>query len=348
MKSFSKNIKLCPSENEVTIKNKIERNQSFSLVYKRGYGKTVTIMSALSSQKKKFVYINLSKYQTIKSFVLEISKRIANDYFLTDDISNINKSISELKDYFYEIKPKINIEMDDKLSVEFVIKDEKLALLELAEILHKLSQRKNLYIVIDDYDFHMMFAEFVLKLSSDLKSKNGIFLGSKTDQYLDYISERINRLPFTEINEKHWFIFLQKFLKDSKLKIKPDIINSLISYSNCHPYYIMKIIDDLSKNEYNDFSILMDEVIKKYDFYFKNMLDQIVNKSDNQFKTLMLLSETNGQNIYRSTFLKKYDLTKSSVERCLHSFLNQNIIDRKEDRIIFINPIFSYWLSNFS
>jgi uncharacterized protein YaaR (DUF327 family) len=66
--------------------------------------------------------------------------------------------------------------------------------------------------------------------------------------------------------------------------------------------------------------------------------------SSNQQKALLLITKTNGENLYSSKNLQDVGLNKSAIERCLTSFTQMNLIIKHESSFRFENPLFRMWI----
>jgi uncharacterized protein YaaR (DUF327 family) len=78
--------------------------------------------------------------------------------------------------------------------------------------------------------------------------------------------------------------------------------------------------------------------------FSSSFLNTWMQLSSNQQKALLLITKTNGENLYSSKNLSEVGLNKSAIERCLTSFTQMNLIIKVESNFRFENPLFRMWI----
>ena len=227
--------------------------------------------------------------------------------------------------------------------------------------MYSIAEKEKIVIVLDEFDQLFILEgkkEQELKTFANLlNNKNPIiFIGSDRDLMQNYMtSELIQKLKpsyfqMEAIPETHWRIHLENIFKNNLGRNIPQkAMNFIIEKSQGNVHYInliaQKIFDVEKSEEEYDLEQIKEDLFNSNEHFYKEIVSGL---SLNQKRAIVLIAETKGVNVYKSENLKKVGLSKSSMERCLTSFLSQKIIIKKGTDVKIKDPLFEEWLiSNF-
>ena len=151
------------------------------------------------------------------------------------------------------------------------------------------------------------------------------------------------------ILETHWRMYLMEVFKKSLNKnIPQEVLNFILDASQLNPHYIRSLssiaFEYMAREEEVSPEIILNSQFLSNRKFYNEVLDSL---SLNQKKALMLIAHTEGVNVYKSENLKKIGLSKSSMERCITSFLSQKIINKNGMSIRIKDPLFEVWIKKY-
>lgn len=356
---FGINISPFILKNSNELLNSLDSNKVVWIVKERNSGKTTSVRSILEKNKKKYFYFNCSYFISFDSFLKKLIKSYLTKYVVSNDLGKITETLSLMKDYFEEIKVELKIDNDHTkiniVSVNFSSAEK--ALKEFVPMMYSIADKENIILILDEFDqLFILEGKKEKELSSFvglLSNKNPIiFIGSDRDLMQGYMTSEISQrlkpkfYQMEEIPETHWRIHLENIFKNSLGKNIPQkAMNFIIEISQGNVHYLniiaQKIYEVEKNNEDYNFDRIKEELFNSNEHFYKEILSGL---SLNQKRAIVLIAETKGINVYKSENLKKVGLSKSSMERCLTSFLSQKIIIKKGTDVQIKDPLFEEWL----
>lgn len=355
--SLLKNIHAFQVKNSNEFLNLVNAKNMIWVVGNRNTGKTFSLKSILEENSKKYFYINCSYYHEIEDFIKDFLLKFANTYIVKDSLDDLANTISFLTDSFKEVKININID-NARINIESVeFKKLDLAIKEVFVQLNKICEKEDIILFLDEFDSLSLIENKKKKEMSTIKEalnqkKSIIFVGHDRDFMQNFFTseemqkQNLKYFQPEKILETHWKLFLTEyFKKNSGKNTSQEILSSILEISNLNPNYISLMssitLEYLKKDKEFDFSDILDEVFNLNKSFYKENIDSL---SLNQKKALILIAHTDGVNVYKSENLKKISLSKSSMERCITSFLTQGIVLKKDMNLTIKDPIFAEWV----
>lgn len=356
---FYKNINPFLVKNSNEFFSMINAKKMVWVVSERTLGKTTSVKNILDKNKKKYVYQNCNYHHNVDSFLKSLLLTFANEFIIKKDLSELANVISTLKESFEEVKINLNIDNENaKVNIQSVeFKDIKKAMDEIFNVVGKISKENDVTIVLDEFD-SLFLVENKKKNELDLlkevlpKKVSIVFIGSNRDLMQEYFTSNemqkhgVEFFKTEEILETHWRMHLNEIFK-SKLKknIPQEILNFIMEISNLNPHYVNVlsgiVYDMMAINEEFTKEDVLNKAFAMNSKFFKEIVDSM---SLNQKKAIILIAHTEGVNVYKSENLKKINLSKSSMERCITSFLTQRIILKNGMNIRIKDPLLEKWI----
>ncbi len=325
----------------------------------RRYGKTSLIFMLSKELEKegiKTIYMDL--------FPLSSEEEFARSYF-SSILSSLEQGTEKLIRLIKEtlkFKPSFTVEVTGEGNISFNLqidrgKEEK-TLEEVLDLPYLYAQKtgKRLCIVFDEFQ-----EIYRLGLSAKLRSViqkhsrtvSYIFSGSRKSILEKMFSDRrepfyrsVKKLPLKPIGEEDWISFIKKKFEDTGKQIKEDTLRKGIRILEGHPHAVQQLFhfvweetkdiadEDTLKRSLNR---LMES--EKDTFWY--LWEELTNT---QRRILKLIAHTEGRDIYKSDTLQIFSLSPSAVQKAVKSLLEKDIIDKREGKIVFQNPLLKLWL----
>lgn len=349
-------------KNSSDLMNSLNQNKLVWMVSERNSGKTFSIRSLLDKEKLKYFYINCNYFISFNDFFTNLALKFLNQEVVGNDISKIHDVLSTLKESFEEIKIELKIDNENtKINIEKIsYSNIKKAMTEFFVVLKEYSEKNKIIVLFDEFDKLEMISDKKTNeldlLKEVLPNKASmIFIGSNSDLMQSFfLSEKLSKknivfFKMEDISDIHWRIYLDNVFKKNNIKLPLEILNYIVELSNNSPYYINIISREIYNLNLEGQTISVEAIKERLyslrESFYKEQLDMM---SINQKKAVVLIAKTKGVNVYKSEYLKSIGLSKSSMERCLTSFLTQNLILKNGINVRLKDPIFESWIvSNF-
>ena len=152
-----------------------------------------------------------------------------------------------------------------------------------------------------------------------------------------------------KISKEDWQSFIQKNFKRTGKKISKKDSGLIAEKVECHPYYVQQLAQQCwfrTAEVCNEEIVLEshDSLTRQLSLIFQNITDSLANTQVNFLKALI-----KGENELSSKkVLQQYKLgTSANVNRIKDALMQKDIIDIRENRIDFLDPILKNWLKNY-
>lgn len=322
----------------------------------RRFGKTSLVLSALSRTEYKFILLDLMSVVDTEEFINEYFNAVSKSLRTTSDkVVNVFKKILGLR-------PNIGVDFDaagnPSFRLNFQPSESNSVLKEVLDLPYRYARHKNKKVVV-------VFDEFqeVVKLGIEEKLRSVlqhhgdnvsyVFLGSKKSIMKNLFFDKskpfyksVKHLPIDTISDEDWKYFIRNGFESHQKQIDAACINAILDVSKGFPYYTQQIANELffiteqiATGDMTNEAI--NSILDKEEDLFLNEWNHL---SQYQKKALKLLIYTNGQGIYGKEVMTKFNFTSSSLKKAVEGLLAKDVIDHKNGRYYFQDPLFEFWL----
>lgn len=351
----------CRKKEQNIIKDNILNSHSCWLYSKRRAGKTSLVKKVIEDNPELgVVYVDLFIPYNKKDFIIKYAKALCLKLLIKNELES---DITIVKKYFKVVKTELSMN-ETGVVVNFSIDENDIenALEEVMNIPQKFAESnkgKSIGIVLDEFQsINSIDPSLISQLRGIYQQHNRvsyIFLGSKKNDIEQIFTSEdspffnfASRVEIEAIKDEEWRLYITKKFEESALNLPIKALNNILSLSNGQPFYtqyfsatswnLLKREADLNKDPW----LFAKELTAQHESFFRELMEGL---SKNQFKTILISAQNNGESIYSAVSLKKYDITKSSAERCVESLINMNILFKDNGRYCFSNPILKYWIN---
>lgn len=342
------------------LKSTLLSGQHIVLFSPRKMGKTSLIKETFRNTREA-VCIHVDLWQTTSQYALarEIINKVINKTY-----TSIEKLGHDLKDLFRSLRPKVYIDMDGHIGIEFSREETIEALKEALDFPERVARKKKIQLIVAFDEFqeieHLNGLQMEKMFRSILQHHEHvsyIFAGSERS-LITIIFEEKER-PFYRF-AKHMELkpidkeLLKKFIinkfTQSGKKIDKNSAQWIIEFSRGIPYYVQHLSHEIwymTKKEANMRIIkqcLTEQILPSLASGFQAIWNKI--KSDEQKRVLIGIANENEPQIYSQGFIQKYELkSPGHVRKAIKSLENGELIEK--NRIW--DPFFKEWVKiNFS
>ncbi|MBF0433162.1 MAG: AAA family ATPase [Fibrobacteria bacterium] len=347
-------------------KDTLSRGQNLILFSPRRYGKTSLIkktLEQLGKQNIEVFYFDLYKIATIDRFYSYYANAV-----MPRIKSPVAKMLGQLKAFIPSLNPKIEFSDPDVPNVKLNLELSNITnpqtcheLLSLIENYAK-KKKKKACVVFDEFQEIVNMEEGDL-LEKEMRSAfqhhthvTYAFLGSKHHLMNELFKDK-NR-PFynfgshfelNPIENQEWNLFFKKMFKKGGYKITDELSESIVSYTRGHPHYTQMLASELWAlyEEDNQLSTdcitqILASVLQKEQYAYEQIWDML---NARQRVVLEAVARENVAEVYSKDFIQKYHLgTPATIQRAVQKMIKMDILTKKRDKFIIVDPIFSYWL----
>ena len=310
----------------------------------RRLGKTSLLIEFIDRKGNKFipVYIDLFGMTTKEDLTRSIVNKVIYASF-----TKFEKIRDAVKDFFSQLKPKIIISQDGKVTIDFSKEKKAFSDEELVEVFdfpQKVAKKKKkrMVVIFDEFQEIAMLDGLVIeKLMRSRfqhhKDISYIFAGSK-EHILQQMFEESTRAFFKFarpmrlglIPKSEFTPFILNKFKSTGGKPSGEIIDAILDYTNGHPYstqYLCHEIWYLTKSP-RDISVLdlaLQNIIAQQSIAYVHIWDEL--KSVNQRALLIGMALENKYN-YSADFIERYKLkSQSQLEKSVTILKKKRIIN---------------------
>ncbi|MEA2054986.1 MAG: ATP-binding protein [Candidatus Thermoplasmatota archaeon] len=348
-------------ENDINeLKFTLLSGQHVVLFSPRKMGKT-SLMKQTFGQTKERVCIHIDLWQIASSYALakEIIDRVINSTY-----SSIEKLSYEIKDLFRSLRPKVYIDADGHIGIEFSKEEVREAVKESLEFPEKVARKKGLKMIIAFDEFQEIEHLDGLRMEKIFRSilqhhENVAYIFAGSERSLINIMFGGRERPFYRFakpielkpidkNVLENFI-INKFVESGK-KIDKNAARWIADFSDGIPYYVQHICHEVwyitekvAKIKTVEES-LKERILPGLSSGFHTIWNEI--KSEAQRKLLIGLANEENPKIYSHNFIEKYGLKlPGNVGKAVKSLEKTGLIEKNRIWDLF----FKEWIKmNFS
>ena len=336
------------------------------LISPRRWGKSSLVFKAANVVKKKkknirFCFIDLNNVRTEEQFYQQLATVV-----LKASSTKLDTIISNAKKFMGRFIPNVTFSPDQisdiTLSLDWrEVKKSPDDILDMAE---KISEAGNIQLVICIDEFQNISSfENPLDLQKKLRAHWQLhqhvtycLYGSKRHMMMDVFTSpsmpfyKFGHIMFLEkISVKDWIKFIKKRFSDTKKEIGTSEARLIAELVESHPYYVQQLAQQawLRSDAICTNSIVyeaFEDLVLQLSMLFQALIEGLSNSQVNLLKALIC----NEQQISSQKVLREYDLgTSANVSKIKKVLFNKEIIDMERDRIIFIDPLYKFWLKKY-
>ncbi len=180
-----------------------------------------------------------------------------------------------------------------------------------------------------------------------------VFSGSRRSILEKMFSDRrepfyrsVKKFPLEPIPEEDWIPFIKGKFEETKKHIPDTLIRRGVRLFGGHPHVVQQF-----------FHFVWEETGKSVDEkVFERALDMLIESEKDTFwylweeltniqrKVLKLVAYTDGRELYRRENLEMFSLSANLVQKSIRSLIERDVLDKKDGRIVFQNPLMKLWL----
>jgi len=334
------------------------------LVAPRRYGKSSLCEKAFKLTKHPHVQLDFHLAVTEK----DVEKIIINGVIelIGQAIGSVEKLSAVFKKYTKRLKPKLSVGTKHlHLELEIINHDrpaENIA--EALLLLEKLLQKKNkqAVLLLDEFQEIGVLKEgralegAIRHVAQDTVALAFIFSGScphilrvmfEDDRRPLY--KLCRKLVLDRINQSHYLGHLNKASKAAWKKPLPEeVFNQIITLTQRHPYYINYLCDIAWSNckKLPTIKNINDAWFEVVEEERSDLLRDFFRLTENQRKILIHIASGKVENLFSSEALKEMDISSSSISRGINSLLEQDYIEKADNKYRLIVPLYTVLLKS--
>ena len=337
------------------LKSTLLSGQHVILFSPRKMGKT-SLIKEIFRKTKDITCIHIDLWRITSQYTLarEIINSIINQTY-----TSIEKLWHDLKDLFKSIRPKIYVDIDGQIGIEFSRDETTIALKEALDFPERVARKKKTKLIIGFDEFqeiehlnglqlekifrsilqHHEYVSYIFTGSE--QSLINIIFGEKERPFYRF-AKHMELKPIKEELLKRFII--NKFAQSGK-KIEPDAAQWITQFSKGIPYYVQHLSHEVwyvTNKEADVRSVkkcLMEKVLPPLATGFQAIWNRI--KSDEQKRLLIGIANETDPQIYSQRFIKKYDLkSPGHIRKAIKSLEKFELIDKNSIQ----DPFFEEWV----
>jgi len=337
------------------LKSTLLSGQHIILFSPRKMGKTSLIKETFRKTKgTTCIHIDLWKITSQYSLAREIINSIINQTY-----TSIEKLGHDLKDLFGSLRPKIYVDIDGHIGIEFSREETTIALKEALDFPERVAMKKKTKLIIAFDEFQEIEHLNGLQLEKIFRSilqhhehVSYIFTGSEHSLINIIFGEK--ERPFYRFakhmelkpikNELLKKFIMNKFTQSGK-KIDPNAAQWITNFSKGIPYYVQHMSHEvwyITKKEADIRTAkkcLEERILPPLATGFQAIWNRI--KSDEQKRLLIGIANEIDPQIYSQGFIKKYDLKSGGhVRKAIKSLEKVELIEKNRIQ----DPFFKEWV----
>lgn len=335
----------------------LSSGKSIILYSERRLGKTSLLIEFITQKAKRMipVYIDLYGMTTKEDLTRQIVNNVINASY-----SNLDKIKNAVRNYFINLKPKMIISTDGKITLDLSAKktydeDELIEILDFPEKVAK-EKKKRIILVFDEFqEISLMDG---LKLEKLMRSRfqhhknvSYVFVGSKKHLLCQMFEEESRAffkfarpLSLGPIPKEEFIPFIIKKFKQTGKKVTDEMIEEVLKFTNGNPYFTQYLCHEIwyinkSAKDKEIIDAAIKNIIAQQSIAFEYIWDEL--KSRNQRALLVGIAHEGAHN-YSPDFIEKYNLkSQSHVEKSLQMLKNKGILN---DNGQIIEIFFKEWV----
>ncbi|MCD4743063.1 MAG: ATP-binding protein [Desulfobacteraceae bacterium] len=331
----------------------IKASQNVLLYSHRRTGKSSLIKQIFLNIKQQApeigtLYVDLYGTTSEKEFITRVFRQLNALESNTDKLLNLLKNSIDKLSFQLSIDPASN---SPTITPTFKATEESLILKNLMALLEKLSKKRKIVIVFDEFQEVVKYTNadsFEKLLRSYIQQHSNIcYIFSGSQQHLltaMFLSQnrafyqQAASYPLKLIETKHYIPWMKNLFNGGNIAIQKGKLIQIVKHFENHPMYIQLFCfflwQELKQTSWNDKIISKIEIsmIEQKHLEYQTLWD---NLSINQKKTLKLVLINDGKNLFAAEALTMVNIkTASIVTRCLKSLSDKEIIVKNGQYVI--------------
>ena len=332
----------------------------------RRMGKTSLVRRAADKLPKASyltIYVDLWATSDEQSFVETYARALAEA-----SESTTSKLLDAAKHLFKSLQPVLTVDDEGKPAVSFLSRRGRITdrdlddVLDAPQLVAKKKHRK-VVVIFDEFQRLADYADDSVerRLRSAIQHHQNvsyIFLGSRRSIIRKMFLSKDRPLyrsaghyPLGMIAEKHWAPFItKKFLSTGK-KISPEVVHSLVQYTEGHPFYTQHLAYSLwdavekGKNALpKHLKDALETVLVREHYAYSNVWEAL---TAGQRRLLIALASQDypALSLFSSEFINRYELrTASNVQRGIKALMEKDLVDHEGKTHIILDRFFRLWI----
>jgi len=335
----------------------VSSGKSIILYSQRRLGKTSLLIEFINRKAKKMipVYIDLYGMTTKEDLAIQMVNNVINASY-----TNLDKIKNAIRDFFINLKPKVIISTDGKITLDLSTKktyDEE-ELVEIFDFAEKVAKEKKKQIVMIFDEFQEIAMLNGLNMEKLMRSRfqhhkkvSYIFAGSKEHLLRQMFEEKSRAffkfarpLSLGPIQKGEFTPFIKSKFKTTGGEISNEVIDKILSFTQGHPYFTQYLCHEIwfitkSPKIISVIDAAIQNITDQQSIAFEHIWDEL--RSRNQRALLVGIANEGGYN-YSPDFIEKYKLkSQSHVEKSFRMLKNKGILD---DNGQIIDIFFREWV----
>lgn len=345
------------------LETQLESGINCMLISPRRWGKSSLVLNVTNRVRKKnkkivFCFIDLYNIRNEKEFF-----ELYSTLVIKAVSGNFEDAVRNVKLFFKQLLPSVNISPDPSASVElsFNWKDLKKNSSEILDLPEKAARQKNIQVVmcIDEFQ-NISFLEDPLAFQKKLRAhwqlhKNVTYVlyGSRRHLMMDFFTKssmpfyRFGEILFLEkIATPHWIKYVAGRFKSTGKHIGEEHIKYIVQAMDNHPYFVQQLaqavwLQTVKEVRGEDIEVALNNLLDQYEILYQKEADMLTNYQLNFLKALC-----NKETSFTSkAVLDGYNLgTSTNISRIKTALQNKELIDITGRQINFNDPMFEIWL----
>ncbi|MCF6269711.1 MAG: ATP-binding protein [Melioribacteraceae bacterium] len=345
------------------IKSTLSGGNNLVLYAPRRYGKSSLVKKTLTELEKEgynTVYLDFMSIYSKEVFIKNYSNAVVEK-----EKTSIEKFVKKLGKLIRGIVPSVSFDSSGNSQFSFSWiegNDKEVTLEDVINLPEKLASSKNKWIIAFD-EFQEItklngesFEKTLRSIIQHHKNVSYLFLGSRTHLLKDMFSNKSRAfynsamlMNLDVINRDDSILYLTKKFSKDKIKITKEVADYLLKRVNSIPYYIQFVAAEIWQQAINKNLVVqkkhVDLAIRtiielKSDYYW-----ELVTKQTNYRKKLLHALSCSDSGIFSKESIQKYDLGAiSTTQKAIASFVEDGIVEKFNDKLLFADPLFKEFL----
>lgn len=350
------------SEEQASLRSSFISGQNTILIAPRRYGKSSLIRKVLNDLQREgyfHAYIDLFRANTLRKFNDITSQAIAEA--TRTPLKQLGKF---LKEWAPKLSPRVIFRGDALPEVEFEFSQSpskaQAVLSELLAIPNKYAQKsgKNGIVVFDEFQEILQFGDVSLlkEIRAIIQHHQKIaycFAGSRrhliSEIFIDSESPfyqfgkimSLSRLPRDE-----FFAFIMKNLKTFNMPEVNHLVENILDFTNCHPYYTQMFCsylwDSAQQMKEPSFETILEDVLKNQSYAYTAFWNRLTARQKN---LLIALIQEPGAALHTAPAIFKWDLGSSAtVTKVVKTLEREGFLEVIKGKTSIADPFFAVWI----
>ena len=344
------------------LKTHMEGVKHTVLIAPRRYGKTSLVRQVLKDNQFIYVWVDFLSVTTKQE--VEEKVRNAATELLVKLSPELKKITLKAKTFIKSLTPEINLRALGQSLTLHLAADDTIAIDQVLLKLDEYAQTLEKCVVfvcdefqqISDIENNKSIEALIRHAVERSRKITYIFSGSNRhllSEMFSHSDRPLYRLchvmPLERIEKREYHQFLASAaIERWKKEISVEIIEHILAVTECHPFYVNVLCDELwGETKAPDSKAMIDEVWQYYIEGHKSIIiSDVVSLALNQKRVLAALAKQPTKEPTGAEFLQRTKLPQSSVKRSLETLLKKDLVyvDKNKDFSV-LDPAIKYLIA---